>query len=218
MIPEPSELEVMASLLLGRDAAGRSLPPAPPDGVSGALEEAMLPALRRSPCFVSFSGGRDSSAVLAVAVDVARRHGLPDPVPATMRFVDAPTADETSWQELVLEHLGISDHVVVELHHELDALGAIATDVLDRFGVRWPGNAYMHVPLFERARGGSMLTGVGGDELFGTRASRFVLVAHGSERPVFRDALSLGFALTPRPLRAAIQRRRSSPAHPWLTR
>jgi asparagine synthase (glutamine-hydrolysing) len=89
-LPTPEPVEVLANLLLGRDPNAAALPQSPAAPVRDALENAMLPALRRSPCFVSFSGGRDSSAVLAVAVEVARRHGLPEPVPATMRFVDAP--------------------------------------------------------------------------------------------------------------------------------
>src|SRR5580704_11246647 len=35
------------------------------------LENAILPALVRAPCVVEFSGGRDSSVVLAVACRVA---------------------------------------------------------------------------------------------------------------------------------------------------
>ena len=54
-----------------------------------AFEAAILPGLRRSPCLVSFSGGRDSSAVLATATAVARREGLPLPVPITHRFPSA---------------------------------------------------------------------------------------------------------------------------------
>src|SRR5690606_42164979 len=48
-----------------------------------ALEAVIGRALRRPPCYVSFSGGRDSSAVLSVATGVARRGGLADPVPLT---------------------------------------------------------------------------------------------------------------------------------------
>ena len=48
-----------------------------------ALDQAILSGLQRAPCVVSFSGGRDSSLVLAAAVDAARRHGLPLPVPVT---------------------------------------------------------------------------------------------------------------------------------------
>ncbi len=178
----------------------------------------MLPALLRPPCFVSFSGGRDSSAVLATAVDVARRHGLAAPIPATMRFPDAPRAEESSWQELVLGHLGIQEHEVIELHDELDALGPIATDILRRNGLRWPGNAYMHVPIFEVASGGSLLTGTGGDELLDTKASRFVLAAWRQVRPRPRDLVSAAFALSPRRLRAGVwRRRRAAPPSGWLT-
>ena len=42
-----------------------------------ALEHVVREALLRPPCGVAFSGGRDSSAVLAVAAHVARRDGLP---------------------------------------------------------------------------------------------------------------------------------------------
>jgi hypothetical protein len=42
---------------------------------------AILPALRRTPCLVSFSGGRDSSSVLGAATRAGRRQGLSLPVP-----------------------------------------------------------------------------------------------------------------------------------------
>ena len=51
-----------------------------------AMESAILPALRRPPCLVSFSGGRDSSIVLAVAASAARRQGLSLPIPVTRAF------------------------------------------------------------------------------------------------------------------------------------
>ena len=54
----------------------------------------MLRALRRPPCLVSFSGGLDSSALLAVATAVARREGLDDPVPATLVVPGSPESDE----------------------------------------------------------------------------------------------------------------------------
>ncbi len=82
-----TQLEIASGLVLG------TTPPTPlPSAAVGArqaLELAVRPALERAPCLVSFSGGRDSSAVLAVATRVARRHGLPPPVPATNRFRDA---------------------------------------------------------------------------------------------------------------------------------
>ena len=76
-----------------------------------ALERAILPALLRPPCLVSFSGGRDSAAVLAVATALARREGLPAPIPATNVFPAADDSDETAWQELIVRHLGLSEWV-----------------------------------------------------------------------------------------------------------
>ncbi len=50
-----------------------------------ALERAILPALLRPPCVMSFTGGRGSSLVLAAAVQLARSEGLELPVPATIQ-------------------------------------------------------------------------------------------------------------------------------------
>lgn len=216
-LPVPTPVEVLANLMLGSDEGAAQLPPAAGSGVRAALEQAILPALQRPPCLVSFSGGRDSSAILAVATDVARRHGLDAPVPATMRFAHAPASDETDWQELVIAHLGLRERVVVDLHDELDALGPIATGVLRRHGLMWPANAHMHVPLLDRASGGSLLTGAGGDELLDTRASRLVFVARGRTGPRPRDLLRAGRSLLPARVRAALWRRREAPTYPWLT-
>lgn len=91
-----------------------------------ALEAAVLPALCRPPCLVVFSGGRDSSAVPAVA----RRSGLPDPMPATNRFRGSPATKETEWQELVVRHLGLTDWHVLDRDDELDVIGPVAEQVL----------------------------------------------------------------------------------------
>jgi asparagine synthase (glutamine-hydrolysing) len=105
----------------------------------------------------------------------------------------------------------------VELTDELDVLGATAADLLRREGVRWPANGYMHVPLLERARGGSLLTGVGGDELFGTRGARHVLVVRRRERLRPRDLRSFAAVALPRRARAWWWRRTNTPTWPWLT-
>lgn len=215
--PVPSGLEIPAGILIGEHDPTARLPAPADDGVLEALGRAMLPALQRPPCFVSFSGGRDSSAILAVAVTAARRHGLADPVPATMRFPGAPQTDETAWQELVLAHLGLGEQLVIEIGEELDALGSIATGVLERRGLRWPANGYMHVPLLERASGGSLLTGVGGDELLDTRGSRLWQVVGRREPPGPRDLLRLALAMAPAPARVALWRRREAPPLAGLT-
>src|SRR5262245_48806678 len=102
-----------------------------------ALESAVRRALLRAPCGVAFSGGRDSALVLAVAAHVARRDGLPEPVPITRRFV-APEADEAEWQEDIIRHLGLAEWHRVELADELDVVGPIAAEHLREHGLVWP--------------------------------------------------------------------------------
>src|SRR5579884_3063930 len=91
--PRPRELEVLCSQMLGRDEGAEALPRPAPGGLYAALESVLVAALSRPPCAVSFSGGRDSSAVLALATDAARRHGLELPVPVTMRFPSVTAAE-----------------------------------------------------------------------------------------------------------------------------
>jgi asparagine synthase (glutamine-hydrolysing) len=209
-------LEVASGLVFGLDL------PAPlpdPGGTSPrqAFEAAIVRALERPPCLVSFSGGRDSSAVLAVATSIARRESLPEPIPATNRFPDAPGSDESAWQEQVVSHLGLRDWLRPEHGGELDCVGPVARAVLRRHGLLWPFNAHFHVPVFEAAAGGSVLTGVGGDETLGAPSgARALAVLGGRVRPRARDALRVGFALSPRALRRVVARRRFVPRLPWL--
>src|SRR5579884_21569 len=203
--PLPNEREIRANMLLGPQADVAPLPPPRAGGVWAALDEVLARALRREPCIVSFSGGRDSSAVLALAADVARRHGLAMPVPAIMRFPHAAATDETSWQEAVLAHLGLGNAEILTLTTELDGLGESAVDVLQRHSVIWPGNAYMHRPVIDVAKGGTVLTGIGGDELFSTTAPR-------------RSMRQFALAMMPSRVRTGVWlNRHSSSDYHWLT-
>ena len=182
-----------------------------------ALEAVARRALERPPCLVSFSGGRDSSSVLTAATRVARREGRDPPVPITLRFPNAPTTEESEWQERVIRHLGLSEWEVREIGDELDLIGPTAAAVLRRHGVLYPFNAFLHLPLLEAARGGSFLTGVGGDHVFLTWRWRILAdVLARRRRPVPRDALRLAYAVSPRPLRALRERRRRGPLRSWL--
>ncbi len=210
-------LEVATGLILGTST--RSVGPPRHDTPQQALEDAVRPALERAPCLVSFSGGRDSSTVLAAATAVARREGLPLPIPATHRFAGADGAGETEWQELVVEHLGLDEWLRLELSDELDCVGPQAQQLLRRHGLLWPCNLHFHAPLIEAASGGALLTGIGGDELFSTsRWWRIHDVLGGRSAPRPRDGLSLGLALAPsRARRAFLKRRTPPPPLPWLT-
>ena len=182
-----------------------------------ALERAILPGLRRPPCLVSFSGGLDSAAVLGTATALARREGLPLPIPATNVFPTVAEADESSWQELVIRELGLPDWIRIEHEHELDLIGPYAQRVLTRHGLLWPANVHFHLPLLEAARGGSMLTGVGGDELYiAAMRQHPAAVLSGAVRPRPRDALSLGLSFAPQIVRRSVIARRAAVSIPWL--
>jgi asparagine synthase (glutamine-hydrolysing) len=189
----------------------------PASGPRGALEELILKALCRRPCLVAFSGGRDSSAVLAAAVETARRHGLADPIPVTLRFDGDVRTGEHEWQELVVRHLGVSEWIRLDLTTELDALGPLGAGLLARHGAYWPPLAHSTVPMLEAAKHGSLLTGNGGDELLTPWALRRVwLLRRARARPRPSDVKRLVFFSLPTAARAEIYRRRSPIALGWL--
>jgi hypothetical protein len=164
--PPPHELtplEIASGLVFGfTPHVGQ---PAPvEDGlptVREALESAILPALRRAPCLMSFSGGTASSAILAVAVQLARREGLEPPVAATIRIDGSPGVHDAAWQEHVIIRLGLTDWIRLEFTDELDLVGPVAMRVLRRHGILWPSSAHVSMPLIEWASGGSLITGLG---------------------------------------------------------
>lgn len=166
--PRPlTDLEVACNRVFGVREDPVLLPEHPPP-LAEAVDAVLLDALQHSPCLVSFSGGRDSSVLLCRAVHLARREGLPLPVPATLLFPGDPYAEETEWQELVIGHLGLSDwERLVMQPGELSILGPIAADFQRRHGPVWPANMHMQIPLARMARGGLVITGFDGDGLFG---------------------------------------------------
>ena len=215
MCLSPLEIAAGAPLPLNAEQNAR---PAATDPLR-ALREAIAPALGHPPCLVSFSGGVDSSVVLAVAADVARREGLPAPVPITWRFTDAPRAEESDWQERVIAQLGLGDWVRLMATDELDLTGPVAMATLLRHGLAWPPNAFLHMPLIERAAGGSLLTGIGGDQLTVLWHPRWRALADARARrrsPVARDALRLAAACVPRGARELRERRAHDVLPPWL--
>lgn len=207
-------LEIAGGWVNGYDPV--PMPPGPHESPRAVLDRLLLAHLQRSPCLVAFSGGRDSSVLLAAAVTVARREGLPLPVPITLSYPDAPDTDETQWQQAVLSHLGIAERIVLTVHGEHDPLGPVATPVLLRHGLVWPPNFAPTVRMMTMARGGVLLTGEGGDETFGLKRVTpltKLLSARGRVSPgVYGDMLRM---LSPRMLRrrAAF---RSRYVRPWL--
>ena len=213
----PGPLEIACGLVVEGEAHAPQLSRGTPARPRVAFDDAIRRALLRPPCLVSFSGGRDSSSVLAAGAAVARREGLALPIPVTYRFAAAPATQEDEWQEDVVRHLGLPDWVRIPVTDELDSVGPVAQSVLRRHGVLWPFNAHLHVPRIERAAGGTLATGVGGDELFGPQRWRVAqALLSGRARPKPRHVRTVALALAPLPARREVLVRRHEIRWPWL--
>ncbi len=205
-------LETCVGSPYGADPLAPALPPPLDSTARAALERAVLESLSRPPCLVTFSGGRDSSTMLALALRLARERGLEDPIAITHRFPESPESDESDWQELVVAHLGVTEWEKLSWTDELDLVGPYGGAVLRRHGLVMPFNSHFVVPFLERARGGSLLTGIGGDELFGP-VDRPLLARMLFERrmPRRRHARALAGEMAPR----IVRERRALRDHPF---
>jgi asparagine synthase (glutamine-hydrolysing) len=217
--PALSPLEFVSGVAVGAQPDALALPnPVPGRSARQAFEAAISRHLVREPCVVSFSGGRDSSAVLAVATSVARREGLPLPVPVTFRFSDVALSNESDWQERIIRHLGLEHWERIDLTTELDLLGDIARHCLTTLGLAWPPNAFLHVPIFRAARSGTVLTGLDGDGLFGDwRWCHAQAVLHRRVPAHWRDLVRVGFAFSPAPVRQLVMQRQPPYLPDWLS-
>lgn len=211
-------IELATGLVIGVDRSRAPLRPRPvaPAELAGVLEQALVPALQRAPCVVAFSGGRDSAGLLAAATRAARRHGLPLPIPASYGFPGLEDMDESAWQDSVVRHLDLEDWVRVAVTDELDLVGPVAGPLLRRFGPLWPPNSHFGGLLVPHARGGTFVTGVGGDELLEPGAHLVAQLVASRRRPRRRDLRSVAAAMAPRSLGVWRARRDGDPL-PWLT-
>jgi asparagine synthase (glutamine-hydrolysing) len=189
---------------------------------SAAVRDALRRALRHSPCLVAFSGGRDSSVLLAMAADVAARDGLAAPVALTLRYPGDAPATESEWQELVVGHLRERKLPVEwerrDISDELDLVGPLAAPVL--LGHRapvFPAAIAPTVLLTSLAAGGALVTGNFGDEVLGGhRAALLRAVWRRRGRRMTRsDWYLAATAAAPGPARARLLRA-GVPELPWL--
>ncbi|MFF5986209.1 asparagine synthase-related protein [Prauserella flavalba] len=208
------ELEIAGGWVNGYERV--PLPEPPYGSPRQVLDRILLPHLTRSPCLVAFSGGRDSSVLLAAAVHAARREGLPLPVPVTLTYPNAPATDEGQWQQAVLDHLGMDERVILSVLDEHDPIGPVAAPLLREHGLLWPPNIAPTWRMMNLARGGVLLTGESGDEVFGLKRITpltKVLKARGKVRPRV-------YPYVARALAPAVVRRRWALRHhyrrPWL--
>jgi hypothetical protein len=220
--PNPSGLtvfEVASGFPSGLDARVPSPSPAwRGRSPQEALDAALRPHLERGDCFVAFSGGRDSSAVLAAAASLARREGLRPPIPATLRWPAAPLSHENEWQERVVEHLGLEDWRVLVLDDDVDLLGTRACAALRTYGLFAPAAAVIMLPLIELAAGGTLLLGEGGDDIFEGRERALPLLhaLSARRRLSVSEARRAALALSPSVVRRRVYERRAAPHQYWL--
>ena len=173
-----------------------------------------------APVYVAFSGGRDSSVLLAAAIDRARIMGRQDPVPLTLRYPGEAQADEAGWQGGVISYLGLERWDVVNVPPgDHDLVGPIAADSLLRHGVLWPAPAATRSTLLEAARGGFLMTGEGGDEVFADGRTAMLSALARRAVPLSGERLRLcAQGCAPRPLRQRHLARAVSDRlpHAWL--
>lgn len=205
-----TSLEIASGTIRGGDTEQPPPPIAHAISPVLALEQALLPALERTPCLVSFSGGKDSSFLLALAVDVARREGLPLPVPITWRFSHAPRADESQWQNEIIDALRLREWEILTAGDDLDIVAPLARKLLRAYGVRYPANLHLHEPIAAAASGGSVITGLGGDQVL---TCWWQPGAGQSARTRTRARL---LQLAPKAVRAAGRPRQARAERPWL--
>jgi asparagine synthetase B (glutamine-hydrolysing) len=211
-----TELEVASGIVVGRGTghsfdADRRLDPI------AVLRSLCRLALTKEPCVVAFSGGRDSSVLLAVLVDVAREEGLAEPIAVTARWDQDEASDERIWQEQVIRAIGIRDWQVIRPGTDLDLLGAEATWALDKLNLLWPAPAYAFLPMIRIAAGGVLITGEGGDEAFGLWPfGHLWSTLRNRHLPIQSELQAFALACCPRPLRRRIWQRRVSAYQEWL--
>lgn len=211
--PGLSELDIA----LGHPAGAAPFPTGAAADPAAALRNAVRPALLREPCVIAFSGGRDSSVLLAVAADVAAREGLAPPIALTFRYPGDPAADESPWQEAVIRHLGVDTWVRRDVGDELDLIGPLAEPVLRaRRSPVYPAALGNTMLLASHAPGGSLVTGNAGDEVLGGhRLATLRAVARRRGRGMTgQDWAQFALCAAPAFARRGVARR--SVAMPWL--
>jgi len=135
-----------------------------------AIEQLLRPLLRSGPVAVAFSGGRDSSALLAVAIALARREGFDLPLAVTLRFPGVPDAEESTWQDAVVRHSGLEEWLRLDLEpDQAELLGAVPLGSLRRHGLLWPPLLHQLAAWLPAVSGATVVTGEGGDEILGPR-------------------------------------------------
>lgn len=220
-----TELDLSVGWLFGNEPR-----PEPPELDPGSdprqeLEKVLLEHLRRGPVGVTFSGGRNTGAILAVAQQVARRHGLPEPVPLSLRFGVPTTSKDEEAQAAAVDALGLTrTWERIDLKDRAELLGPHARAGLERHGLLFPANAYWVRPMAERLKEvagdapPTLLAGHGESELHSYWPyARLHQVLAFKRRPGRDDLRLAARAAIPHAIRSRSERRRyRARAMPWL--
>ena len=181
-----------------------------------ALEDALRIVLIDPPCLVSFSGGRDSSALLAVATNLARREGLAPPIPATIRSASAEN-DENKWQERVIRHLGLREWHQIHITDELEILGEVGVSALQRRGVVYPFNSHFVPYCAHDTDARSLVVGLDGDGLLADYLwIPLAKLFQRNHRPTRIEMERVALASVPRRVRQEWAARRLDNSPMWL--
>lgn len=168
---------------------------------------------------VMFSGGRDSSVVLALATASCRRLGAPDPVAVTAVYPGDEAADEDSWQRLVMRHLDLQAHRRIVVTDQRRALSERARSSMTKRGSLWPPAVHTQDLFFEVAPRSALFTGEGGDGILEQRRVTPVTLVR-QDAPRVRASLALAAldALVPNAPHAlgAIAARLATWELPWI--
>ncbi len=174
--------------------------------------------LSSRPVGILFSGGRDSSALLALATAVARREGLPEPMAITCRYPEQPDPEEAAAQAAAVDAIRPAQWLQLEIRDEQDLLGPAARASLRRHGYLYPSPIHGWEQIYTKFSGHLLIDGEGGDEIFGPL--RATPVAHllgrrGVRQPGRRTGVAV--ALAPRVVRRAAAARGARAHVPdWL--
>ncbi len=213
-----SELDVAAGMVVGQGGSQPPLLSAGADPVA-VLEAQARALLAKPPCVIAFSGGRDSSVLLATFVHVAREEGLPQPIAVTARWDEDEASDEAEWQEHVVASVGADHWEILRPGTDLDLLGHHAISVLGSLGLMWPAPAYAFAPMVHLAAGGTFVSGEGGDEAFGLWPyGRLWATVRRRQLPSKADLVAFATGCAPRPLRRRRWQHVLPPYQTWLRR
>lgn len=217
----PSAFEVSSGWLHG--FVGEAVRERTHESAAEALRSVLRDQVLSGPCVVPFSGGRDSSLILAVACSVAREADAELPTALTFRYPAHPDADEDAWQEMVVDHLarlGLRPSWRIRtIADELDVVGPLMGPLLEESGHSlWPPSVASTVAVAQEAAGATVLSGEYGDGVLGLRRATFLqhAVKRRGRNLSAADWQAIALAAVPRSAYALGVRARGW-APSWLT-